>query len=136
MELLYYLCGILSVGIIYAVLLLNKLKSSYTDALTRLQHHQNISTLNKTNLEEELGDIRLLVGDIQNNMEKDHYASVSEINASIKDITEKTNNTLELHKIEAMNTDKNFSKVFSEIQQLKKNLKALGQDPNFLSRYQ
>ena len=31
--------------------------------------------------------------------------------------------------------EKNFTTAFNEIQQLKNNLKALGQDPNMLSRY-
>ena len=31
--------------------------------------------------------------------------------------------------------DSNFGKILNEIQQLKTNIKTLGQDPNFLSRY-
>mgnify|MGYP003121487545 FL=1 len=31
--------------------------------------------------------------------------------------------------------DGNFGKIFNEIQQVKTNIKTLGQDPNFVSRY-
>jgi hypothetical protein len=31
--------------------------------------------------------------------------------------------------------DKNLKEIFNEIQQIKKGLKVLGQDPNMLSRY-
>ena len=83
----------------------------------------------------ELNDLKLLILDIQSNMEKDQYASVAELNKQISELGELANSTNsrlgESNKV----FTKNISDVFSEIQQLKNNLKALGQDPNFLSRY-
>ena len=62
-------------------------------------------------------------------------ASVAEINTKLEElfgITEsnarKQNESNKVH-------TKNSADAFNEIQQLKNNLKALGQDPNFLNRY-
>ena len=73
--------------------------------------------------------------DIQANMEKDQYAALSEINKEISEVTaltDSTNNRLG-------DTDKKFTNnirdILNEIQQLKVNVKALSEDPNFLSKY-
>ena len=54
MELLYYICGILSVGIIYAIFLLRRNQTHYHDALARLQSHQNISSIRNGDVKEKL----------------------------------------------------------------------------------
>lgn len=135
MELLYFISGILSVGVVYGITLLRTVKSSHTDLLERHQSYQNISSLRMEDLVNELNDLKLLILDIQSNMEKDQYASVAELNKQISELGELANSTNsrlgESNKV----FTKNISDVFSEIQQLKNNLKALGQDPNFLSRY-
>jgi hypothetical protein len=38
MELLYFISGILSVGVTYGIILLRKNQNNYHDALARLQH--------------------------------------------------------------------------------------------------
>ena len=68
-------------------------------------------------------------------MEKDQYASISEINERIKFLeglisknTQNTNN--------AANTfNKDIAEAFSQINQLKRNLNKIGEDPNMVSRY-
>ena len=76
-----------------------------------------------------------MIADVQAGMEKDQYESVSEINKKIKEIGElaQANNSKLTETTKVFN--KNLSDAFNEIQQMKKSLKALGQDPNFLSRY-
>lgn len=135
MELMYFILGILVAGTTYATILLRKNQSNYQDALTRLQSYQNISSIRFEEYKDELEDLKLSLRDIQNKMEKDQYESVSEVNKKIDEIGElaiKTNSKLgEANRI----FNKNLSDMSNEMQQLKINVKALGQDPNMLSRY-
>ena len=68
-------------------------------------------------------------------MEKDQYASISEINERIKFLEGLiTKNTQNINK--AANTfNKDIAEVFSQTSQLRRNLKKLGEDPNMVSRY-
>ena len=135
MELLYFISGILSVGVVYGVKLLRSVKSSHTDLLARHQSQSNISSIRNADLDDQLDNLKLLMGDIQSSMEKDQYESLSGINKRIKELDTVTYSTLDKVQFASKSNDKNFGTVFSEIQQLKNNLKALGQDPNMLSRY-
>jgi hypothetical protein len=135
MELLYFICGILSVGITYAIVLLKKNQSNYHDALARLQYHQNISSIRSGEMKENVDDIRVTMLDIQSNMEKDQYKNLSEVNVRLKDLEDKTELNNNMVRDTTSAYTKTTSDVFNEIQQIKKSLKALGEDPNFLSRY-
>ena len=132
MELLYFISGILTVGILYGVRLLRTIKSSHTDLLARYQSQSNISSIRFDDFRNELEDLNYLVMDIQKKMEKDQYKSVSGINKKIEELAQLSNainvREAQLSKL----VDNNFSKVYSEIQQVKKNIKALSQD-NFIN---
>ena len=131
MELLYFISGILSVGILYSISLLRTVKSSHTELLARYQSQSNISSIRFEEYKDELEDVKLLLGDIQVKMEKDQYESVSEINKRIERLDILLKNTISKAEFASQSNDKNFSTSFSEIQQLKKNFKALSQD-NFI----
>jgi hypothetical protein len=135
MELIYFISGILTVGIVYGINLLRHVKSSHTELLAKYQSQSNISSIRFADLEDEIKTAGQLVADVQAEMEKDQYATVSEINTKLEElfgITEsnarKQNESNKVH-------TKNISDAFNDIQLLKNNLKALGQDPNFLNRY-
>ena len=135
MELLYFISGILTVGVGYGVILLRKVKSSHTELLERYQSQSNISSIRESDFDVKIKDLNTLLLDIQGKMEKDQYASISEINERIKFLeglisknTQNTNN--------AANTfNKDIAEVFSQINQLKRNLNKIGEDPNMVSRY-
>jgi len=135
MEILYFISGVLSVGILYGVKLLRMVKSSHTDLLARYQSQSNISSIRYEEFKQDFQDVNVLINDIQANMEKDQYESVSEINKRVSELEEFIN------VINGKVSDSNksltstVSNNINEIQQLKSNLKALGQDPNFLNRY-
>ena len=131
MELLYFISGILSVGILYSISLLRTVKSSHTELLARYQSQSNIFSIRFDEFKDELEDLGLLLGDIQSKMEKDQYESVSEINKRIERLDILLKNTISKAEFASQSNDKNFSTSFSEIQQLKKNFKALSQD-NFI----
>ena len=135
MELIYFISGILTVGIVYGINLLRHVKSSHTELLAKYQSQSNISSIRFADLGDEIKTAGQLVADVQAEMEKDQYATVSEINTKLEElfgITEsnarKQNESNKVH-------TKNISDAFNDIQLLKNNLKALGQDPNFLNRY-
>ena len=131
MELLYFISGILSVGILYSISLLRTVKSSHTELLKKYQSQSNISSIRFDEFKDELEDLNYLVMDIQKKMEKDQYESVSEINKRIERLDVLLKNTISKVEFASQSNDKNFTTSFSEIQQLKKNLKALSQD-NFI----
>ena len=135
MELLYFISGILTVGVGYGIVLLRKVRYSHTDLLERYQSQLNISSIRESDFDVKIKDLNTLLLDIQGKMEKDQYASISEINERIKFLeglisknTQNTNN--------AANTfNKDIAEAFSQISQIKRNLNKIGEDPNVVSRY-
>ena len=135
MELLYFISGILTVGVVYGIILLRAVKSSHTELLTRHQSQLNISSIRNNEFEGQLGDLKILIGDIQESMKKDQYENLSEINGKLRSgVLLAETNSRKISENE-MVFNKNISDAFSEIQQVKVNLKALIQDPSLLSRY-
>ena len=135
MELIYFISGILSVGILYGIRLLRSVKSSHTELLARHQSQSNISSIREEEFRQELKDLGLLVIDIQGNMEKDQYESLTEINRRIKELDAVAYKNVETIKQSNQVFNKNVTDAFNEIAQLKQSLKILGQDPNMVSRY-
>ncbi|MDB4300330.1 hypothetical protein N9923_01005 [bacterium] len=135
MEILYFIAGILSVGVIYGIILLRSVKLSHTDLLARHQSQSNISSIRNADLDDQLDNLKLLIGDIQTNMEKDQYESLSEINGKLRDgiLLAEANNRKIADNAKVFN--KNVTDAFTQIQQLRSNIKALGQDPNMSSSY-
>ena len=135
MELLYFISGILSVGVLYGVRLLRTVKSSHTELLERHQSQSNISSMRSIDVDEAIEDLRLLVNDIQSNMEKDQYESLSEINGKLRDgiLLAEANNRKISENAKVFN--KNVTDAFTDIQQLKNSLKVLSQNPNMTSNY-
>jgi peptidoglycan hydrolase CwlO-like protein len=131
MELLYFISGVLSVGVVYGVYLLRTVKSSHTDLLARHQSQSNISSVRQEDLKQEVEDLKTMIMDIQSNMEKDQYENLGNINKRMKELDTVVYGNLE--KIDQSNQvfTKNMSDAFSEIQQLKNNIKLLSQD-NFI----
>lgn len=135
MELLYFVGGIISGGFVYGGVLLYRLNRRVIDALDRLQSAQNISGLRYAEALEEVDSVKALMYDIKEDMETNSYDTISNINKRLElleKIEESTaNNFVRFKGI----TESSFGKLNTEIQTLKNNLKALGQDPNFLNRY-
>jgi len=135
MELIYFISGILTVGVIYGVVLLRAVKSSHTNLLAKYQSQSNISSIRYGDMDEELKGLKILIGDIQSKMEKDQYENLSEINKRIKELDEVAYKNTETIKKSNQVFNKNVTDAFNEITQLKQNIKILGQDPNMVSRY-
>tara|TARA_Y100000389_G_scaffold174878_1_gene185178 strand:- start:397 stop:804 length:408 start_codon:yes stop_codon:yes gene_type:complete len=135
MELIYFISGILTVGTVYGVLLLRKVKSSYDELLARHQSQSNISSIRSADIDDAIDNLKLLVNNIQSNMEKDQYESLTKINKRIKELDTVVYGNVDKIKQSNKVFNKNVTDAFNEITQLKQNIKILGQDPNMLSRY-
>jgi hypothetical protein len=135
MEILYFIAGILSVGVVYGVTLLRSVKSSHTEMLARHQSQSNISSIRSIDVDEAIEDLRLLVNDIQSNMEKDQYESLSEINGKLRDgiLLAEANNRKIADNAKVFN--RNVTDAFTQIQQIRNSVKTLAQNPNMTSNY-
>jgi len=135
MELIYFISGVLSVGVIYGVRLLRTIKSSHAELLARHQSQSNISSIRNADLESQIKDLNVLVMDIQLKMEKDQYKNLSELNKKNKElsglISKVQSDLKESNKV----FNKNVVDAFNRISQLNQNLSKLGQDPNLVSKY-
>lgn len=135
MELIYFISGILTVGIVYGVVLFQKVKFSHTELLETSQSLLNISSIRSAEFEEKLGDLKILIVDIQSSMEKDQYKSLSDINKRIKELeglTSSINKRMgESNKV----FNKNITDTLTQIAGIRNNIKALSQDPNMSSKY-
>lgn len=132
MELLYFISGILSVGIVYSIVLLRKNQSHYHDALARLQSFMNVSSIRVEELKEKVGVVEEKYSDIILKLEKDQYSSVSEINNRIGEISKMANAMNERVSQNQKILETSISRTTTEINTLRHNLKQLGQDPNFI----
>ena len=135
MELLYFISGILSVGIIYGITLLRTIKLSHDDLLARHQSQSGVLSIRFSEVVDDMDSLNDLVRDIQSGMEKDQYENLAKINTDLKMVSElanATNNRLgEVNKV----MQKTTSDAFTQIQQLKSNLKQAIQGPNMTSQY-
>ena len=95
----------------------------------------NISSIRSAEFEEQLGDLKILIVDIQSSMEKDQYKSLSAVNKRIKELeglTSSINKRMgESNKV----FNKNITDTLTQIAGIRNNIKALSQDPNMSSKY-
>jgi hypothetical protein len=135
MEILIYISGLLTaLGIIIGIIAF-KLNKKYIELLKKTQSISNISSIRNAENNIKLRDLEVLIGDIQNTMEKDQYESLSEINGKLRDgiLLAEANNRKIGENAKVFN--KNVTDAFTQIQQLRSNIKALSQDPNMSSNY-
>lgn len=130
MELLYFISGILSVGIVYAVLLLRKNQTHYNDAMDLIELKGNLFKSGLSRVEIELSKLTEFINEVKSTMEKDQYSSVSGINKKMVLLNEMT---------QAMNVrisenqkilETNISRTSVEINTIRNNIKQYLQDSN------
>ena len=135
MELLYFIGGILTVGVLYGLNLLRTVKSSHTELLARYQSQSNISSIQRVELEESLGDVRLMIIDVQKQMEKDQYENLSNINKRVSEMDKILSDVgVKITRMQD-ETENVVNRLASDIVTVRNNIKGLSEDPNFLNRY-
>ena len=135
MELIYFISGILTVGVVYGVNLLRHVKSSHTDLLDKYQSQSNISSLRYSEMGEMVDEMKLYVNDIQTKLEKDSYKEMVTLKKKLDNNSKEVKDLRNKLDININTADRSFSQVFNEIQTVKSQVKKLGEDPNFISRY-
>tara|TARA_Y100000361_G_scaffold23003_1_gene18155 strand:- start:3762 stop:4169 length:408 start_codon:yes stop_codon:yes gene_type:complete len=135
MELIYFISGILTVGVVYGVNLLRHVKSSHTDLLDKYQSQSNISSLRYSEMGEMVDEMKLYVNDIQAKLEKDSYKEMVTLKKKLDNNSKEVKDLKDKLNININTADRSFSQVFNEIQTVKSQVKKLGEDPNFISRY-
>jgi hypothetical protein len=135
MEILIYISGLLTaLGTVIGIIAF-KLNTKYVGLLSKTQSISNISSIRNAEYNSKLEDLKILIGDIQNAMEKDQYENLAEINGKLKEtilLAERNNRKIGEN---AKVFNKNVTDAFTQIQQLRSNIKALSQDPNMSSNY-
>jgi|FLOH01.1.fsa_nt_gi hypothetical protein len=135
MEILIYISGLLTTLIATLIVVANKFNHKYTTLLTSNQSISNISSIRYEEMREQIDDMKLLMGDIQNTMEKDQYESLSGINKDLKAISEISMANNKRIGDNAKITERNITDLFQQITLIKGNVKTLSQDPNMSSNY-
>ena len=139
MELIYFISGILTAGVVYGVNLLRHVKSSHVDLLNKYDKSTSISTLRHSEVGEMVDDMKLYVNDIQDKLSKDSYSETIKLKRQLDIFTGNIEDRLNVLEKKVSDdialTDKSFNKAFTEIQAAKNSVKALGEDPKFLSKY-
>ncbi len=135
MEILIYISGLLTALITVLVIAAVKANKKYTELLAANQSTSNISSIRTEETREQIDDLKLLMGDIQADMEQDQYKSVSGINKELDMVRElaRANN----RKIgeNAKATNQTQTDILNQITLIKGNIKALSQDQRGISRY-
>ena len=85
MEILIYISGLLTaLGTVIGIIAF-KLNKKYVDLLGKTQSISNISSIRNAEYNSKLEDLKILIGDIQNAMEKDQYENLAEINGKLNE---------------------------------------------------
>ena len=136
MELIiFYGFGVISVSIAWLLYKGDMISKQNDHMLDRLQHHLNISSLREADYKEKLGEIEAYIGDINSDMKKDSYNSVTKQNQKLNNINKELKRLQEVFSMEQVKCDTHFKSVEASIKRTSDTLDALRNDPNLLSRY-
>ena len=130
MEILVYISGVFTAALIVSIVSFLRTNKKYTSLLESNQHITNISSIRNAEVNERLDEMMDIVRVIQSD-----YVPNGELSGKIDGIDRELR---ELSKIMARNrtfAEQDKVQWLNEISQLKQNIKQLGEDPNFLSRY-
>ena len=142
MELIYFISGILTVGTVYGVLLLRKVKTSYDEVLEESSRLYSLTQITQDEIAGKFDSVRgQLIEVLEKNeklgkqMNDDAYAGNTELNDRITELA-KTFNQQGLSNKKLFDVaDGQFRKINSDIQILNSALKRFQDDPDLKARY-
>ena len=130
MEILVYISGVFTAALIVSIVSFLRTNKKYTSLLESNQHITNISSIRNAEVNERLDEMMDIVRIIQSD-----YVPNGEINKKIEGFE---SDLSEIYRIAERNrafSEQSKQQLLNDIGQLKQNIKQLGEDPNFLSRY-
>ena len=142
MELIYFISGILTVGTVYGVLLLRKVKSSHTELLEESSRLYSLTQITQDEVAGKFDSVRSQLIEVLDNNEKlrkqmsdDAYMGNTELNQRITELA-KTFNKQGLNNKKLFDVaDSQFRKINSDVQILNGTIKKFQDDPNLKARY-
>ena len=142
MELIYFISGILTVGTVYGVLLLRKVKTSYDEVLEESSRLYSLTQITQDEIagkfdsvRDQLVEVLEKSGKLGKQMSDDAYAGNTELNDRITELA-KTFNQQGLNNKKLFDVaDGQFRKINSDIQILNSALKRFQDDPDLKARY-
>ena len=142
MELIYFISGILTVGTVYGVLLLRKVKSSHEELLEDSSRLYSLTQITQDEVGGKFDSVRSQLIDVLDNNEKlinqmknDSYTGNTELNERITELAKTFNKQGLSHKKLFDVADSQFRKINSDIQILNNALKRFQDDPDLKARY-
>ena len=142
MELIYFISGILTVGTVYGVLLLRKVKSSYDELLEESSRLYSLTQMTQDEIAGKFDSVReQLIEVLDKNealgkqMSDDAYAGNTELNTRITELAKTFNKQGLGHKKLFDVADSQFRKINSDLQILNNALKRFQDDPDLKARY-
>lgn len=134
MELIYFIIGSLWVVVVYTAFKNHQIKGEYIKLKLDLEDTQYEFERHTQGISEEINDIYRKLNSVSDRLKEDSYNNIAEVNKQLSELNKMTNAMNvrfgEANKI----SEKQLSVAFSEIQQLKNNIKVFIQDPNILDR--
>ena len=134
MEILYFIVGLLTAIVGYSAWQTQKLKHQNIKLnldLEDIEHKFNKFT---HSISDSIDELYNKISSINKKLKEDSYNNIAEVNKQLSELN-KMSNAMNIRFGEANKvTEKQLSRAFSEIQQLKNNIKTLGQDLNILNR--
>lgn len=127
MEFLYFINGIMFIGVLYGVFHAKNIKSLNEKLIEQNQLIKNQTTIKYTEIQESVGDVIDLVARIEDEMVKDQYANFSQTNKKMEELETKVTQLLNSLTQLTKESQDNIGKAFSEISQIKTIIKAIQQ---------
>ena len=142
MDILYFINGILSTIIVYAGFYAIRTQKQYKTVLHQLDAIKSQNTLQNARFNDNLKECNSSTLSLEESVEKvttqmkeDSYTDITEVNKQLEKLEAKVGKIQQDLFFTSGNVEKQNTVLFSEVQQLKNNIKALGADPNLLNRY-
>ena len=135
MIILTYISGLMTALLAGLLFFAVRAYRKYTSLLD-LNDESNIYNFERyKEMEEWMDETNEDLDYIRDNMEQDSYESITELNGKFKELKE--NQLRQRHDVNNLRdtSDKLYESLFKDIEVIKRNLRALGSDPNTISRY-
>lgn len=134
MELIYFIIGSLWVVVAYTAFNNHQIKGENIKLKLDLEDTQYEFERYTQGVSEEINDIYRKLNSVSDRLKEDSYNNIAEVNKQLSELNKMTN-AMNVRFGEANKvSEKQLSVAFSEIQQLKNNIKGFIQDPNILDR--
>ena len=135
MILLTYISGLMTALLAVIAVFYIRAYRKYTTLLDLNDESNQYNFERYQEMEEWMDETNEDLDYIRDNMEQDSYESITELNGKLKELKE--NQIRQRHDVNNYRdtNDKLYESLFKDIEVIKRNLRALGSDPNTISRY-